>query len=190
MSFLQPNAASCPICDYDRAAIPESPRCPECGYPFQETLRIRRTRPIPIWVVALAAILATMFLEGTLAPALRRAKFLPARDAQMAAALLGVIGPALLGTCPIGAVGIGHLGVALQSPFCRRRWIPYADIDVRHRARGIYALHEKSGGPLRLPIAGMSWKKRVSIEAEIARAWAQADRPSPPADTTGPIRSA
>ncbi len=173
MAFPRKSLTHCAICGYDRTAIPESPRCPECGFPFDEPLRILRTRVVPAWIALSQGILAVAIVEAFLTPSIRWSPFLPTQ--QLKALVWSILFGAMfvIAIWPLGAVGIGLSGLAIQTPLRRPRWIPFSEIDVQHKARGVYFLREKSGGPLRLPTAGMRWKQRLSIQAEIAHAWAE-----------------
>lgn len=172
MTFPPLSTTHCAICGYDRAAIPESPRCPECGFPFHEPLRVVRTRPFPIWIALACGLVATGLMDSVLAPSIRRMRTLSPRDTRMVIGLVTMGLPTLVALCPFGVVGIGCTGIAVAS-LGRRRWIRYCECEVFRRAHGVFAFRDSSGGPLWLPIAGMRWRKRLLLEAEIAAAWAR-----------------
>lgn len=45
----------CPVCRYDLTGLPKNHRCPECGFEYDETMRVWLGHRLPVWAWILPA---------------------------------------------------------------------------------------------------------------------------------------
>lgn len=56
---------NCPVCRYDLTGLPRNHRCPECGFDYDETMRVWYGRK-PRWWVGLVSITPMLLMLGAL----------------------------------------------------------------------------------------------------------------------------
>lgn len=128
MSQRDSTILNCPICRYDLAGLPARHRCPECGFEYDESMRIWSVPPQAWWrvglmgVVGLAGLVAVVYFDGFRRPVGQYLLILTVATAPFVWYLLELSrGPALV---------VSDRGLLLIGGLTGPRFIPWSEVWV------------------------------------------------------------
>lgn len=164
----------CPICRYDLPGLPPNHRCPECGFEYDESMRIwrpgRTLRQFP------AIPLLVMGLVFTLVPALALIIWLPTTMSWGWVLFLVAINPVCYALTTIvhfekrnhSFVIVCPHALMYNRPFGRNSIVPWANIKLNKRADSVLQLRGGVWIPLMTPFSILDPKDCKEVLAAIS----------------------
>ncbi len=166
----------CPMCNYSLAGLPRDYQCPECGFLYDQSMRIWRGRSV--WVYALLAGSGAIFAACAIVSLFVRLP-LPGCLGNCGASLLFLTGivAAYHGLRSIRGpfVIVGAKEIQIQSSGFRKVWtIPLAELHIYPTASGTSIWWKDEEHPMDRALILLSRKDREELHKYITEKWEKA----------------
>lgn len=160
----------CPVCRYDLTGLPKNYTCPECGFEYDETMRVWFMPVIPRWVLFLAGVLIALALSATaqFGQLLTNVFGLKSRDVPVVLFALAAIVPFIGLFYPRGWVAAGRKGIAYRFPLCAPHVLSWSEIQFSSTRQRLFRVRNGRRSLVTLPTIGLPWRRRVRLHGQIA----------------------
>ena len=159
----------CPVCRYDLTGLPTNHRCPECGFEYDETMRIWTAYGVPTWRwiiwVSLAVMLGAFSTLNLLGALWMHRSDVGFDGFQLLMALICTKHAMSLRAMPY--VVVGQRGLVVKMGLQRARWFEWANVQFLIGGGGLFEFRQGSRRPLELPIARMEQEEYEGMWREI-----------------------
>lgn len=165
----------CPVCRYDLTGLPKDHRCPECGFEYEESMRMWRMAVVPPWLCIALGFVLVLLLGVWLRPTLRGPLNFRTSEATLIVLGLGCVVPFILAFYPRGSIVLGRSGMCYRFPFRPARVLKWSQLRVTPTQK--LMLHvgpDGVEGIVVLPTFGMNWRKRRRFHTRIEQRWREA----------------